>query len=85
MLGKMTSGYFTIDPDETGPLNPFPVWCDFSTIPATTLIHHDRYILNTNFLSAKQSILCKITAKIPELCNPVKCTLLVKKYIHHSN
>ena len=46
MLGEMTSGYFTIDPDETGLLNPFLVWCDFSTIPATTKIHHNRYDVN---------------------------------------
>ena len=43
MLGEATNGYFTIDPDESGPLNPFPVWCNFSTIPATTLLRHDRY------------------------------------------
>ena len=45
MLGEVTSGYFTIDPDETGPLGPFPVWCNFSTIPATTILHHDRYLI----------------------------------------
>ena len=49
MLGQATSGYFTIDPDEAGRLDPFPVWCDFSTIPATTLLRHNRY--NDRYIS----------------------------------
>ena len=42
LLGHSADGYFEIDPDEDGPLAPFTVWCKFSTVPASTVVSHDK-------------------------------------------
>ncbi|XP_053309785.1 contactin-associated protein 1 [Spea bombifrons] len=37
------SGNYTVDPDGSGPLKPFTVYCDISAERAWTIVHHDRY------------------------------------------
>lgn len=38
LSGYTESGIYNLDPDGPGELQPFQVYCDFSTDPATTLI-----------------------------------------------
>ncbi|XP_014674902.1 PREDICTED: SCO-spondin-like [Priapulus caudatus] len=39
---EVISGYYGIDPDQEGPLQNFPVWCDTLTDPTgITVIHHN--------------------------------------------
>ncbi|OCT62732.1 contactin-associated protein 1 [Xenopus laevis] len=37
------SGNYTIDPDGSGPMKPFYVYCSISEERAWTIVHHDRY------------------------------------------
>ncbi|XP_053555352.1 contactin-associated protein 1 [Bombina bombina] len=37
------SGNYTLDPDGSGPLKPFNVYCDISEERAWTIVQHDRY------------------------------------------
>ncbi|XP_074117718.1 contactin-associated protein 1 isoform X3 [Sminthopsis crassicaudata] len=41
-LSGKTSGNFTIDPDGSGPLKPFVVYCDIRENRAWTVVRHDR-------------------------------------------
>ncbi|XP_043856724.1 contactin-associated protein 1 [Dromiciops gliroides] len=41
-LSGKTSGNFTIDPDGSGPLKPFVVYCDIRENKAWTVVRHDR-------------------------------------------
>ena len=40
--GAAQSNYYTIDIDGSGPLQPFPVYCNFSAETPTTIVHHDK-------------------------------------------
>ncbi|KAG7250060.1 hypothetical protein CRUP_030834, partial [Coryphaenoides rupestris] len=42
LQGKYWSGNYTIDPDLSGPLKPFEVYCKIKSYKAWTVIHHDR-------------------------------------------
>ncbi|XP_074834871.1 contactin-associated protein 1 [Carettochelys insculpta] len=42
-LSGKTSGNFTIDPDGSGPLKPFTVYCDIRENRAWTIVRHNRY------------------------------------------
>ncbi|KAM8945597.1 contactin-associated protein 1 [Pelodytes ibericus] len=42
--GKYISGNYTVDPDGSGPLKPFTVYCEMSDERAWTIVHHDREV-----------------------------------------
>ncbi|XP_069490520.1 contactin-associated protein 1 [Ambystoma mexicanum] len=43
LSGKVTSGNYTVDPDGSGPLQPFTVYCQITAERAWTIVYHDRY------------------------------------------
>lgn len=45
--GGATSGYFEVAPDGSSGVQPFPVYCDFSTGHPQTLVHHNKERINT--------------------------------------
>ncbi len=40
--GGNISGYYTIDPDGEGPIEQFPVYCDFTGDTPRSIIHHNQ-------------------------------------------